>query len=96
MSLPKSSQEQLRQYIERIERIEDERKGLGDDIKDIYLEAKATGFDPKIMRKLIAIRKKPKTERDEEEALIETYLAALGMAGTPMGEYLERSPEMAD
>lgn len=84
MTLHASSQEQLRQYIEQIERLEEEKKALGEDIKNKYAEAKATGFDPKIMKKCIAIRKKPKAENDEEQAVLDTYLHALGLAPAPM------------
>ncbi len=78
-TLQASSQNQLRQYIEQIERLEEEKKALAADIRDKFLEAKAEGFDPKIMKKVISLRKKPKAERTEEEALLETYLHALGM-----------------
>ena len=71
--------EQLRQLIERIERLEEEKKGIGDDIKDVYSEAKATGFDTKTMRRIIALRKMSADDRREMEAILETYLAALGM-----------------
>lgn len=71
--------EQLRLLIERIERLEEEKKGIGDDIKDVYSEAKATGFDTKTMRKIIALRKMSADDRREMEAILETYLAALGM-----------------
>jgi uncharacterized protein (UPF0335 family) len=71
--------DQLRLFIRRIERLEDEKKGLGDDIKDVYLEAKATGYDGKIMRQIIRLRKMKPHDRQEMEALLQTYLAALGM-----------------
>lgn len=71
--------DQLRLFIERIERLEEEKKGIGDDIKDVYLEAKATGYDTKIMREIIRLRKMPKHDRQEMEAILQTYLAALGM-----------------
>lgn len=73
------SAEQLRLLIERIERLEEEKKGLNDDIKDVYSEAKSTGFDTKTMRRIIALRKMEKHHRDEAEALLETYKTALGM-----------------
>lgn len=72
--------DQLRLLIERIERLEEEKKGIGDDIKDVYGEAKATGFDAKIMRAIIRLRKMEKHQLDEQDALLETYRAALGMA----------------
>jgi uncharacterized protein (UPF0335 family) len=79
----KSSQtvaaQQLRSLIERIERLNEERKTIGDDIKEVFAEAKGNGFDTKIMRKIIALRKKDLAERQEEEALLDVYMAALGM-----------------
>ena len=90
-ALQVSAQKQLRQFVEQIERLEEERKALAGDIRDKYLEAKGLGFDVKAMRKIIALRRKTKTERDEEEAILDTYLAALGMLdGTPMGDYFQR------
>ena len=74
------SAEQLRLLIERIERLEEEKKGLSDDIKDVYGEAKATGFDAKIMRTIIRLRKMEKHQLDERDAMLEVYRAALGMA----------------
>ena len=71
--------DQLRLLIERIERLEEEKKGISDDVKDVYLEAKATGYDPKIMRQIIRLRKMPVHDRQEMEAVLQTYLAALGM-----------------
>lgn len=71
--------EQLRILIEGIERLEEEKRGIGDDIKDKYLEAKATGFDPKMMREVIRLRKMQPHDRQEMEAILQTYLAALGM-----------------
>lgn len=69
----------LRSFIERVERLEEEKKALSDDIKDVYAEAKANGFDTKTMRKVIALRKMDKDDLDEAEALLDTYLRALGM-----------------
>ena len=74
---------QLRQIIERIERLEEEKKTIADDIKEVYGEAKAMGFDTKVLRKVIAIRKQDRNERLEQEAVLDTYLHALGMADTP-------------
>ncbi|MCW2412037.1 MULTISPECIES: DUF2312 domain-containing protein [unclassified Sphingobium] len=71
--------DQLRLLIERIERLEEEKKGIGDDIKDAYGEAKATGYDTKILRQVIRLRKLPPHGRQEMEAVLQTYLAALGM-----------------
>ena len=69
----------LRLLIERIERLTEEKKGIQDDIKDVYAEAKAVGYDTKIMRKMIKIRKQNRDDRLNEEALTETYMAALGI-----------------
>jgi len=73
------SAEQLRLFIERIERLEEERKGFSDDIKDVYTEAKSTGFDTKTMKSIIRLRKMEKHHRDEADALLETYRQALGL-----------------
>lgn len=73
------SAEQLRLFIERIERLEEEKKGIADDIKDVYAEAKSTGFDTKTMRYIARLRKMEKHHRDEQDALQETYRNALGM-----------------
>jgi uncharacterized protein (UPF0335 family) len=72
--------EALRQFVERIERLEEEKKHLADDIKDVYGQAKSQGFDVKILRKIVSLRKKDRQEREEEEQLLELYLAALGEA----------------
>ncbi len=74
------SAEQLRLLIERIERLEEDKKGIADDIKDVYGEAKGTGFDTKTMRTIIRLRAMEKGARQEAEALLETYKAALGLA----------------
>lgn len=71
--------EQLRLFIERIERLEEEKKGMADDIRDVYAEAKSTGYDVKTMRAVVRLRKMEKHHRDEAEAMMELYLAALGM-----------------
>lgn len=74
---------ELRQFIERIERLEEEKKTIADDIKDVYGEAKGRGYDTKQMRKVIAIRKMDQQERMEQELILDTYLAALGMIDGP-------------
>ena len=74
------SAEQLRLLIERIERLEEEKAGIADDIKDVYGEAKSTGFDTKTMRTIIRLRKMEKHHRDEAEMLLETYKQALGLS----------------
>jgi uncharacterized protein (UPF0335 family) len=71
--------DQLRLLIERIERLEEEKKGIADDIKDVYGEAKSTGFDTKTIRTIVRLRKMEKHARDEAEALLETYKVALGL-----------------
>lgn len=71
--------DQLRLLVERIETLEDEKKGIADDIKDVYGEAKATGFDTKVLRKIIAMRKLSRDALIEERALIDTYAAAIGL-----------------
>jgi uncharacterized protein (UPF0335 family) len=73
------AQGQIRAIVERIERLEEEKKTIAADIKEVYAEAKSNGFDTKILRKVISLRKKDANELQEEEALIEVYLAALGM-----------------
>ena len=71
--------DRLRQLIERVERLTEEAKGISDDIKDVYLEAKANGYDPKIMKQIVRLRKMQPHDRQEMEAILQTYLAALGM-----------------
>ncbi|MEI8396281.1 MAG: DUF2312 domain-containing protein [Rhodospirillaceae bacterium] len=70
---------QLRSIVERVERLEEEKKGLQDDIKEIMAEAKGNGFEPKVVRKVISLRKKSKEDRQEEEMLLDLYKQALGM-----------------
>jgi len=74
---------QLRSFVERIERLEEEKKALAGDIKEVYAEAKGNGFDTKILRKVISIRKLEDAERQEQESLLELYMAALGMMPQP-------------
>jgi uncharacterized protein (UPF0335 family) len=71
--------DELRLLIERAERLEEEKKGISDDIKDVMAEAKSRGYDSKAIKKIMAIRKKKKEEYQEEEAILETYMHALGM-----------------
>ena len=73
------SGEELKAFIERIERLEEEKAALAGDIRDVYSEAKANGFDIKIMRKIVTLRRKDHAERKEEEAIMDLYLEALGM-----------------
>jgi uncharacterized protein (UPF0335 family) len=70
---------ELRQFIERIERLEEEKQSIADDIKDVFGEAKGRGYDVKAMRTIIRLRKKDANERIEEETILQTYMAALGM-----------------
>jgi uncharacterized protein (UPF0335 family) len=70
---------QLRAFIERVERLEDEKQTIADDIKEVYAEMKGTGFDTKAVRTIIRLRKKDQAERQEEEAMLDLYKAALGM-----------------
>ncbi len=70
---------QLKSIIERIERLEEEKKEVAEQIKEVYAEAKGNGFDTKTLRKVVGLRKKPTEERQEEEALLDLYLSALGM-----------------
>ena len=73
------AKEHLRSFIERIERLEEEKKALADDIKEVYSEAKGTGFDTKVMRQVIRLRKMENADRQEQEAMLDLYLSALGM-----------------
>jgi uncharacterized protein (UPF0335 family) len=75
-----ASDDRLRLLIERIERLEEEKKGIADDIRDVYMEAKAVGYDPKIMRQIVRLRKMKPDDRSEQEMVLETYKNALGMA----------------
>jgi uncharacterized protein (UPF0335 family) len=72
--------DQLRLFIERIERLEEEKKGIADDVKDVYAEAKANGYDTKTMRSIVRLRRMEKHARDEMDALLETYRTALGLS----------------
>lgn len=78
--------DQLRSYIERIERLEEEKAGLTADIREVYAEAKGNGFDSKTMRQIVRLRKLDKDERDEQTTLLELYMHALGMAEGPPPE----------
>jgi len=74
-----SADQRLRLLIERIERLEEEKKGIADDIKDVYAEAKATGYDAAIMKQIVRLRKMNPNDRREMEAILETYKNALGI-----------------
>ena len=89
-TLQASAQNQLRQFIEQIERLEEEKKQLASDIRDKYTEAKAFGFDVKALRQIVRMRKKTNAERQEEESILQVYMHALGMLDEPP------SPHIAD
>jgi uncharacterized protein (UPF0335 family) len=74
-----SADDRLRLLIERIERLEEEKQGIADDVKDVYLEAKAVGYDPKIMREIVKLRKMKPDDRAEREMVLDTYKKALGL-----------------
>jgi uncharacterized protein (UPF0335 family) len=90
MSEPTSiARDQLRSIVERIERLEEEKKAIADDIRDVYGEAKANGFDTKVLRQVVTLRKKDLAERQEQDAVRDLYLHALGMLpdlAEPVGE----------
>jgi uncharacterized protein (UPF0335 family) len=73
------AKDQLKALVERIERLEEEKKALADDIRDVYAEAKVNGYDVKALRTVVRMRKQDANERQEQEAILETYLHALGM-----------------
>lgn len=78
---------QLRSFVERIENLQAEKQALADDIKDVYAEAKGSGYDPKVLREVIRIRKQDRSKRAEFEAVLELYREALGdLNGTPLGQ----------
>ncbi len=73
------AKDQLKAFVERVERLEEEKKAIADDIRDVYAEAKGNGFDVKALRMVVRLRKQDVNERKEQEAILETYLHALGM-----------------
>lgn len=74
-----SADDRLRLLVERVERLEEEKKGIADDIRDVYAEAKAVGYDPKIMRQIVRLRKMKPDDRAEMEAILDVYKKALGL-----------------
>ena len=72
------SAQRLKSFIERIERLEEERKALGADVREVYSEAKSTGYDPKVMRQVVKLRKMDASDRQEQESLLQVYLDAVG------------------
>jgi uncharacterized protein (UPF0335 family) len=85
--LAKSAKDHLKSFVERIERLSEDKQQVADDIRDVYAEAKGNGFDVKALRTIIRLRKQDATERAEHEAIVSTYESALGMlADTPLGK----------
>jgi uncharacterized protein (UPF0335 family) len=80
MAKPNFAKDQLKSLIERVERLEEEKAALGNDLKEVYAEAKGQGFDTKIMRQVVRLRKMESHEREERDALLDLYMSALGMA----------------
>lgn len=85
MTTTQIARDQLRSIVERIERLEEEKKTITDDIKEVYGEAKGNGFDVKALRQIVRLRKQDRNERAEQEALLDLYLHALGMASEDAG-----------
>jgi uncharacterized protein (UPF0335 family) len=75
----RAAKDQLKAFVERVERLEEEKKAIADDIRDVYAEAKGNGFDVKALRSIVRLRKQDENERKEHEAILETYMHALGM-----------------
>ena len=75
----KFAKDQLKAFVERVERLEEEKKAIADDIRDVYAEAKGNGYDVKALRTVVRVRRQDKQEREEQEAILQTYLEALGM-----------------
>ena len=73
------AKDQLKAFVERVERLEEEKKTIADDIRDVYAEAKGNGFDVKALRTIVRLRKQDESERQEQETILETYMQALGM-----------------
>lgn len=84
-----SAQKELRELIQRVENLQQQQRELGADIRDLLAEAKSKGYVPAIIRKVLAIRKKTRAEHEAEEAILTSYLGALGMDDTPLGDYIK-------
>lgn len=84
---------QIQVFATRIERLNEERDALSADIREVYSELKHFGLDPKIMRKCIALRKIETSDRQEQDAILSLYMDALGMSGTPLGDYADKGAE---
>ena len=87
--------DQLRTIVERIERLEEEKKAIADDVKEVYAEAKANGYDTKTLRKVVTLRKVESAEREEQEAMLDLYMHALGMVA-PSSSCLLYTSDAAD
>ncbi len=96
-TLQSAAQKQLRQFVEQLENLEEQKKGIGDDIRDKFLEAKGVGFDVKAIKQILRMRKKSRDQRQEEESILQVYLHAMNMLDdTPLGEWAkERETEDA-
>jgi uncharacterized protein (UPF0335 family) len=90
MSKSGFAKDQLKSFISRVERLEEEKGALAADIREVYSEAKGTGFDTKIMRRVVQLRKLDKADFQEQEAMLDLYLSAMDMRGTPLGEYASK------
>ena len=90
------AKDQLKSIVERVERLEEEKKTIADDIRDVFAEAKGNGYDVKALRAVIRMRKQDKDEREEQQAILDVYLNALGMlSGTPLGDAALRRAGLA-
>jgi uncharacterized protein (UPF0335 family) len=96
-SATRFAKDQLKAFVERVERLEEEKKSISDDIRDVYAEAKGNGYDVKALRTIVRLRKQDVNERKEQEAILETYMHALGMlADLPLGKSaIERATRAA-
>lgn len=96
-TLQSAAQKQLRQFVEQLENLEEQKKALSDDVRDKFLEAKAVGFDVKAIKQILRMRKKSRDQRQEEESILQVYLHAMNMLDdTPLGEWAkERETEDA-
>ena len=92
-TLQAAAQNQLRQFVEQIENLEEQKKALADDIRDKFLEAKAVGFDVKALRQIVRLRKKTRDQRQEEEGILQVYMHALGML---LEDLPKSAPDLAD
>lgn len=93
VALQTAAQKELCQIVSRIENLNDDRAAISGDIKEVYDEAKGKGFDVKTIRKIIALRKLSKTDRVEQEELLDVYAAAVGWNETPLGNHAHRQPD---